>query len=157
MKLSVARDSSTWNLSLMERSMMVRACTLLLDLLVLRTLMKWDVLAIIRHRVRLFDDVVNHRTVSWNCASGNVYDLAHATLMGAQINQPNFNSTGAWQAFGPWEQSHGATFFPGVFDLRSRPSPNTPGSTVEMVSLFRAYAYVWRLLTLLSCDFPGPY
>jgi hypothetical protein len=39
---------------------------------------------------------------------------------GAQINQPNFNSSGAWQAFGPWEQAHGASFFPGVFDLRSQ-------------------------------------
>ena len=63
---------------------------------------------------------------------GHVYDLSHSMLLGAQINQPQFNSTGAWQAFGPWEQAHGATFFPGVFDLRARPSAMTPGSSVIM-------------------------
>ena len=34
-------------------------------------------------------------------------DLAYSMLMGAQINQPLFNSTGQWMAFGPWEQAHG--------------------------------------------------
>lgn len=28
---------------------------------------------------------------------GNVYDLSYSMLLGAQINQPKFNSTGAWQ------------------------------------------------------------
>ena len=41
-------------------------------------------------------------------------ELSHSTLLGAEINQRNFNSSGAWKAFGPWEQSRGASFFPGV-------------------------------------------
>eukprot|EP01048_Picozoa_sp_COSAG05_P026625 COSAG05_NODE_7364_length_822_cov_0.780083_2_plen_74_part_00 len=53
-------------------------------------------------------------------------------LMGAQINQPEFNSSGAWQAFGPWEQAQGASFFPSVFDLRTPPSKINPGSSVIM-------------------------
>ena len=60
------------------------------------------------------------------------YDFAHSMILGAQINQPKFNSSGAWQAFGPWEQAHGATFYPGVFDLRAQPSKIHPGSSVVM-------------------------
>ena len=46
--------------------------------------------------------------------------------------QPAFNSTGAWQALGPWEQAHGASFFPGIFDWRAAPSKINPGSSVVM-------------------------
>ena len=60
------------------------------------------------------------------------YDLAHSAVLGAQVNQPNFNSTGAWTAFGPWEQSHGASIFPGAFDWRAQPSKVNPGSSVVM-------------------------
>lgn len=58
--------------------------------------------------------------------------LCRSTLMGAQINQGDFNSSGAWAAFGPWEQSTGATFFPSVFSLRSAPSLTSTGSSIMM-------------------------
>ena len=51
----------------------------------------------------------------------------------AQINQPqHFNSTGAWAAFGQWERSAGATFFPSVFSLLSAPSLTTEGSSIML-------------------------
>ena len=52
---------------------------------------------------------------------------AFSALLGAQINQPRFNSSGEYSAFGPWEQSIGAAFYPGVFSLQSAPSPINPG------------------------------
>ena len=64
--------------------------------------------------------------------SGYAYDLAFSTLLGAQINNPRFNSSGEYKAFGPWEQANGAAFFPGVFSLLSAPSPVTPGSSIVM-------------------------
>ena len=44
------------------------------------------------------------------CAPFGSVDPAWSMLMGAQINRPNFNSTGAWASFGPWEQSAGMRF-----------------------------------------------
>jgi len=55
--------------------------------------------------------------------TGYAYDLAFSSLLGAQINDPRFNSTGEYSAFGPWEQSVGGAFYPGVFSLVSAPSP----------------------------------
>ena len=55
--------------------------------------------------------------------------------MGAQINQNRFNSTGEYQAFGPWEQSHGASFFPPVFDTRTPPSTMNPGTSLLVLLL----------------------
>jgi len=66
-------------------------------------------------------------------ASGDyAYDPAFSALLGAQINQPRFNSSGEYSAFGPWEQSIGAAFYPGVFSLQSAPSPINKGSSIVL-------------------------
>lgn len=48
------------------------------------------------------------------------------------------NDTGPWSYFGPWEQTIGAAFFPGVLEYRSAPSPWTEGSSV-ILDHFVAY------------------
>ena len=40
------------------------------------------------------------------------YDRSFDMLLGAQLNLPQFNSSGAWAAFGPWERARGAVLFP---------------------------------------------
>ena len=60
-----------------------------------------------------------------NGALGGGYDLAWSMLLGAQVNSPKLGSTTRFSALGPWEQSMGATFFPGVLDLRASPSRTT--------------------------------
>jgi hypothetical protein len=64
--------------------------------------------------------------------TGYAYDLAFSSLLGAQINDHRFNSTGEYSAFGPWEQAVGGAFYPGVFSLVSAPSPVNPGSSIVM-------------------------
>ena len=68
-------------------------------------------------------------------APGGGYDLADSMLMGAQINNPEFNNNageGRFPAFGPWQEARAVVFFPSIFAIRSAPSTRTPGSSVIM-------------------------
>ena len=60
------------------------------------------------------------------------YDRSLSMLLGAQINLPQFNSTGAWHAFGPWERARGAILFPSPFDPRAVASKFHAGSSAFM-------------------------
>lgn len=75
------------------------------------------------------------------------YDRSYSMMLGAQMNLPQFNSSapagpqtgpGPWRYFGPWEKVVGGTFFPGVLEYRSAPSPWTNGSTA-ILDHFVAY------------------